>query len=295
MPASPSGPQPCCAGQVEVAEVGAGRVALHRLPAEQEPPQPFSLPQIPELPRSLPHVEIQNLHIDALALGQSILGEAATFTLTAMAGPGPTGRVPVSTSRCEGLTNPQRGSTCRSVSIWRRKACAWTPVAGDGRPSRGRDRPSRSRGAAPLADGRRPAADWQGRLEVNAERLAQLQLAIDLAYAEQRRLAVDGSLGLAQGALPPDIRRPRRQPRRTGGEGCGDRAPALCASAASRRCGRRLPFRTAAELDLAADKVARGSPLAAPDLQRFSTVAATPLAGSASLHLTAAGAASRPN
>ena len=281
-------------GTVEVAEVGAGRVALHRLPAEQEPPQPFSLLQIPELPRSLPHVEIQNLHIDALALGQSILGESATFTLTGHGGTGADGaaagldlalrRTDQSTARLDLSVDVDLAAQSLRVDT-RGEETGGLLATATGRPGAGALRLSLT------GDG--PLAVWQGRLEVNAERLAQLQLGIDLAYAEQRRLAVQGSLELAQGALPPDIsalvgsrvelglKAAQTGPRRYALQQL--RVDAVAGSLGGQ-----------GELDLAADTVAGEITLAAPDLQRFSTVAATPLAGSASLHLTAAGAASQP-
>ena len=40
---------------------------------------------------------------------------------------------------------------------------------------------------------------------MDAERLANLDLAVDLAYADQKRLAMTGTLDAAQGALPANL------------------------------------------------------------------------------------------
>ena len=281
-------------GTVEVAEVGAGRVALHRLPVEQEPPKPFSLPQIPELPRSLPHVEIRNVHIDVLALGQPVLGEAATFALT---GHGGTGSDGAGAGLDLALRRTDRSTAQLDLSIGVDLAAQTLRVDARGEETGGLLATATGHpeaGALRLSlTGDGPLADWKGRLELNAERLAQLQLAIDIAYAERRRLAMDGSLELAQGALSPDL-----------GDLVGSRVElGLKAAETGPRRYALQQLRVDAgagslsgqgELDLAADKVAGEVTLAAPDLQPLSTVAAIPLAGSASLHLTAAGAASRP-
>ena len=50
-----------------------------------------------------------------------------------------------------------------------------------------------------------PIADWQGRLAVEAERLAKLELGVDLAYADERHIALEGALDAEPDALPPEV------------------------------------------------------------------------------------------
>ena len=158
----------------------------------------------------------------------------------------PTGGRAVSTSRCAGLTSRPRGSTCRPG----RSAAAQSLrvdlqgsetggllAAATGRPEAGALRLSLT-GDGPLPAGRAGSS-------VDAERLAKLDLAVDLAYAERRRLAVAGLARTRAGRLAARHQRHRRQPRRTGGEGCGDRTSAamLFSSFASMRAPAPFPDR----------------------------------------------------
>ncbi len=71
--------------KVEIATVGAERVALNRLPPSApmpEPPEPFTFPRLPELPKSLPvAVDVVRIFVDRLELGQPVIGQAAAFRI----------------------------------------------------------------------------------------------------------------------------------------------------------------------------------------------------------------------
>ena len=100
-------------GEVRVAQVGARRVALHRLPPAAPPPQPeppFSLPKLPELPDSLPRVAIDRLFVDALEVGRPVLGEAAVFALDGNATTGVDGR----RAQADACHAPDRSADCRA-------------------------------------------------------------------------------------------------------------------------------------------------------------------------------------
>ena len=229
---------PCSRGEVAVRQVGARRVALHRLPPAAPPPQPeppFSLPKLPELPGSLPQVAIDRLFVDALELGQPVLGEAATFALDGNATTGADGRrAQARACRCAGRIEPTAelglaaglDLAAQSLSIdLTGSETGGLLAAVSGRPEAGALRLS--------LKGQGPLSGWQGRLAVDAERLAKLDLAVDLAYADQKRLAVTGALDAAPGALPADTGRGDRHPCRAGAACRRDRARALCGGRAA--------------------------------------------------------------
>ena len=100
-----------------------------------------------------------------------------------------------------------------------------------------------------------PLSGWQGRLAVDAERLAKLDLAVDLAYAERKQVSVTGALDAAPGALPRGARRHHRHARRSLGSGRRD-GPATLRRRGARRCRRpALRLSGNGSADLAADTV----------------------------------------
>lgn len=70
------------AGRIDIREIGAERVALHRVPgtAEAATSSP-GLPELPVLPDSLPPVGVERLEVPRLELGPSLLGRAAVLAL----------------------------------------------------------------------------------------------------------------------------------------------------------------------------------------------------------------------
>ncbi|MCB1969226.1 MAG: translocation/assembly module TamB domain-containing protein [Geminicoccaceae bacterium] len=72
--------------QVVIDRLGATRIAVLRSPdlppSEPQPDQPFSLPQPPDLPESLPvALDAGEIRVDRIELGEPLLGEAMTLTL----------------------------------------------------------------------------------------------------------------------------------------------------------------------------------------------------------------------
>ena len=283
---------------VTVREIGAARVTVHRLPAAGEPPpptgEPFSLPELPELPETLPVAAIERLHVDRIELGQPVLGTPAMFGLEGHAGTTPEGRVAELDLALRRIDAPTAELRARARLDLPSRSLA-LDVAGSetggllaavtGRPEAG---------AVRLAlTGEGPLSGWTGRLEAEAERLARAGLDLDLAYAEQKRLGVSGGVDLEPGLLPPEFALV-----------VGPRVDlALRAEATGPQQVRldRLEVSTAsaslsgtAEADLAADTLAARLDLDAPDLSPLSDLAQTPIAGRTHASLTAQGAVAQP-
>ena len=87
-------PRALLRGRLEVDELSASRLALHRLPAPRRRPEPM-----PELPTSVPPVLIRSLSVDQLEVGAAVLGEHAVFGLSGRLGTDHAGRVVNATSR----------------------------------------------------------------------------------------------------------------------------------------------------------------------------------------------------
>ena len=138
-----------------------------------------------------------------------------------------------------------------------------------------------------------PIADWQGRLAVEAERLAKLELGVGLGYADKRHIALQGALDAEPNALPPEVaaivgthadlnlRAGQTGPQRFALQELGLRAGSLSLTGSG-------------DADLGADTIDGALALTMPDLGQLAAVAGVPLAGSAVARLTASGAAKRP-
>ena len=284
-------------GEIAVEHVGARRVALNRLPhsaPEPAPAAPFSLPPLPKLPSGLPRVAIERLFVDAIELGAPVLGEAATFALEGHVGTGPEGdragarvmlrRTDQPTAQLDLTASLDLPTRTLSVDL-QASETGGLLAAATGRPEAGALR------LALTGDG--PLSGWQGKLAVNAEGLAELDLAVELAYAERKRLSLTGALDAAPGALPPglaDVLGTR-----------ADLAIRAAETAPQRYIVEALELKTASAIlsgggsaDLAADTVEGNLSVNLPDLARFSGLAAAPLAGTADLQATARGAATQP-
>ena len=133
-------------------------------------------------------------------------------------------------------------------------------------------------GALRLSLGRGgPLSGWRGRLAVDAERLAKLDLEVDLAYAERKRLAVTGVLDAAPGALPPELADIVGMHADLSVR-AGETAPHHAVEALTLRAA-SIRLSGSGSADLAADTVEGAVVVALPDLTPFSGLAATPLAG----------------
>ena len=280
-------------GAVEIEAIGARRVALDRLPPSPPSEEPFALPQLPHLPSSLPSVAIDRLYLDHLALGAPVLGQAAEFSL---AGQGFTGRdgakLGLTVARTDQPTAKAALDAALDLASARLRLDLTASETGGllasatGRPDAG-DLTLALQGDGPLAD-------WQGRLDLDAQRLARAGLDIDLTHAEAWRLALSGALDAAPGLLPADI-----------GSIVGSRAELSLAAQETapdqvrlehlRLHAGALTASGEGDVDLGAETLRATLQLAAPDLAPFSALAATPLAGRADLRLAATGALSHPD
>lgn len=285
-------------GAVTVREAGAARVALHRLPPAGEAPppsdEPFSLPELPELPASLPVAAIQRLHVDRLELGQPVLGARAVFNLEGRTGTLNEGtaaelqlalrRTDQPTAEAEVAARLDLPSRSLSLDVGGSETGGLL-AALTGRPEAG-DLRLALRGDGPLSG-------WRGRLDASAERLASAGLDLDLAYDADKRLGLTGGIDMAPGLLPPDLATP-----------VGPRVDlALAARATGPQQVRldRLEVKTKAasvtgnaDLDLGADTATAQLGLDVPDLAPFTGVAGVPLAGHGHATLNADGPVSQP-
>lgn len=279
-------------GAVEIEAVGARRVVLDHLPPSPPSDEPFALPGLPQLPRSLPTVAVDRLYLDTLALGAPVLGQAAEFSL---AGHGATGadgvQVDLDLTRTDQPT--ARASLAAGLDLatqrlrlhLRGSETGGLLAAATGRPDAG-DLTLALQGEGPLAD-------WRGRLDLDAQRLAKAGFDLELAHAEAWRAALTGALDAAPGLLPADL-----------GAIVGSRAELSLAARETAPDRLRLEqLRMSAgtltatgdgEIDLGAETLRGALTLAAPNLTPFSGLAATPLAGQAQLRLEASGAIAHP-
>ena len=141
--------------------------------------------------------------------------------------------------------------------------------------------------------GQGPLSSWRGKLAVDAERLANLDLAVDLAYADQKRLAMTGTLDAAQGALPANLA--DVDATMSSWRVAGETAPGAMQLDDLRLQMASLSLQGSGSAILAADDIAKASfELDAPGRARFAGLAATEVAGKASLQVSASGAAAQP-
>ena len=173
-----SGPRPFCAARSPSSRSVRGGWRSTGCPRRHAEPEPFTLPQLPDLPTCLPRIVIDRLFVDSLELGAPVLGEAAIFALAGEAPPGPTASAP--TARL-GVA-PHRPADRQADTRRRRpdlpartfaidlagEETGGLLAAATGRP-RGRGTPALAR----RATARCP--NWQGKLAVDAERLAKLE------------------------------------------------------------------------------------------------------------------------
>lgn len=285
-------------GAVTIREVGAARVALHRLPPPGPPAppsnEPFSLPELPELPASLPVAAVERLHVDRLELGAPVLGTPAVFNLEGHAGTAPEGsaaELELALRRLDAPTAEARVAARLDLPA-RSLTLDVTGSETGGLLAKITKRPEA--GDLRLAlRGQGPLSGWRGRLDATAEGLATAGLDLDLAYDAEKRLGLAGGIELAPGLLPPELAAPvgRRVDLELAGHATGPQQVRL----------ERLEVRTAsaaitgtADADLAADAVTAKLDLDVPDLAPLSGVAQVPLAGRTHATLTADGPVNQP-
>ena len=285
-------------GHITVDEIGASRVALDHLPpSAPKPPsnQPFQLPQLPELPKSLPVVAVNRLHVDRLELGKSVLGQKAVFNLEGHAGTGATGERVEAALDLKRIDEPT-ATLAMNVALDLPSSRLSIDTHGQetggllaaitGRPQAGALHLS-LKGAGPLDD-------WQGRLLVDAEHLAHLETKLDLAYASTHRVQVDGTFTAAPGALPPAIASVVGQ-RVDLALHAGETAPGMIALDRLTVAAGGLHLDGTGKADLHAQTVTGHVGLQVPDLAVLSGLAKTKLQGRAGLDVAADGALGAPH
>ena len=283
--------------EVKISDLGVRRVALDRLPTTAPEPtakEPFSLPQLPELPRTLPVVTVARIYAGAIELGQPVFGQAVKFALNGSAGTGPRGGAPV-------LRLDLRRTDAPTANL---NAVAGLDLAAEslhldvqGQETGGllaqlTDNPQA--GALRLSlSGDGPLSDWHGRLGIEAERLVKLDLTMDLAYAVQKQLSLAGVLDAEPGVLPPKLEGilgSRAELKLRAGENGPQR---FALKELGLRAG-SLTLAGSGDADLDANTVDATLTLQVPDLQRLAGVAGVPLAGATTATLSASGAARQP-
>lgn len=283
--------------KLSIEAVEARRVALNRLPPAAPEPEPAAEEsgpiRLPELPSSLPEVALDRLHVDRIELGQSVLGQAAVFTLDGRMGAVDEGRA-VELA----LDLDRQDAQVAQVRLDGRFDLAARTMrlalAGDETSNllAGLTGIPEASGAIRL-DGEGPLADWRGKLVVDAPGLARSTGDI--------RLDAEGDLGLeiALAAEPaPAILPPAYAPL------IGSRADLALRVAQTGDQAFDIPelsLTTAAarlagngRVDLAAQTMAADLDLAMPDLAPLEALAGQTLAGAVSAKLHAEGAIAAP-
>ncbi|MDQ3562898.1 MAG: translocation/assembly module TamB domain-containing protein [Pseudomonadota bacterium] len=284
--------------KVEIAAVGAERVALNRLPPSAptpEPPEPFTFPSLPELPKSLPvAVDVVRIFVDRLELGQPVIGQAAAFRIDGHARTNEAANrltADLRIDRVDQATADARlgldadlagGALDLSLKVNETggllAAVSERPEAGELHLDLG---------------GKGPLVDWRGRLALEAQHLASLETDLELGLADLPRIGIDGRLDVAPGVLPPDVEpligrtidlSVRLQPT----------SPERVELQALRLGAAGFGLEGQGNGDLAANTVEGRVTLDVPDLAVASGLAKAPLQGRAALSLAATGALDQP-
>ena len=282
-------------GRVEVREAGAARVALHRLPpAGAETTPSAGLPELPTLPESLPPLRLERLTLPRVELGAALLGRPAVVAAEGRAGVEPGGRRAAADLTLRRTDEPTAELALDASLDLAERALALR-LEGSERgglvaAATGLERA----GAARLRlVGEGPLARFQANLEALLEGVGAVdgRLALDLEGLPGIELDLAGRLepeGAPRGLLEALGERPELAltlrpdgPERLRLERLRLATPALSASGEG-------------ALDLAARTLSARLAAEAGDLARLSTLARTPLAGSARLGLDAAGSPEVP-
>lgn len=284
-------------GRIVVRSAGAERVRVERLPeavpAEEpaEPQEPFTLPRLPD---TLPVIVAERLYVDALELGPAVAGQEARFRLDGGIHTSPGGealdasldlvRTDADTARA--TLRAALDFAGQTVDLAVQASDSGGLVAGlTGRPE-----------ADPVTvdlQVRGPFSAVAGRLTANAGQIAELAAELELAIVDQPSIALDGTLTVAEGALPDTLATlvgPRLDVRVRGGQRGADRfaLEELGVTAAQLR----LTGQGSAALDTRSLGGTFG--LEVGDLAAASGLAGVPLGGSLRIDGTAGGSLDRP-
>ncbi|MGH8563981.1 MAG: hypothetical protein ACREXW_07765 [Gammaproteobacteria bacterium] len=196
--------------KVEITMVGAERVALNRLPPSAptpEPPEPFTVPSLPELPKSLPvAVDVMRIFVDRLELGQPVIGQAAAFRIDGHARTNEAANRLTAALGIDRIDQPMADTRLALDADLAGSALDLTLKANEtgGLLAAVSDRPEAGELHLDLG-GKGPLADWRGRLVLEAQGLASLETDLELGLADLPRIGIDGRLDVDPGVLPPDV------------------------------------------------------------------------------------------
>ncbi|HEX2479360.1 MAG TPA: translocation/assembly module TamB domain-containing protein [Geminicoccaceae bacterium] len=193
-------PRALLRGRLDVHELSARRLALHRLPAGDDT---HDAALVPALPASLPRVIVRSLAVDRLEIGAAVLGEDAVFGLSGKLRTGAAGRVADAT-----LDLRRKDEDTARAALQARLDLADRTLVLDleatetggllagltGRPEVGAFT-LKLTGAGPLGD-------WQGDLGIEAAGLARAGAQIKLALGDATEVRIDGEFEPAPGLLP---------------------------------------------------------------------------------------------
>lgn len=289
-------PRALFGGRLQIDRVSVETIEVARLPVAAEDPapepeEPFTPPQ---LPTSLPPIEIRTLAVDALHLGEPVLGQKATFRVTGdLAGidDGNTILLDLSAERTDqptaSLIVSGRADLVRSVlSLDVRgeetggllRAVSGEPGAGDLRLS--------------LA-GEGPLEAWTGHLILGADGLLAAEATLELGLTKEPRIGLAGQLRPSPGLVPAEVAPLIGEEVEVAFQVTQTEA-GLLALEGLKVAADAFEIDGKAALDLDSEDVDADLRLALSELGRFERLAGVPLAGKVTARLTAAGPLLQP-
>ena len=185
-------------GRLEIDQLSARRLALHRLPQGKEAgsePCPSC--------RGPYRLGVHYVSIDQLEVGQAVLGQDAVFSLSGGMGTGAAGRtaeVALDLHRVDQDT--ARASLQARLDLAQRTLALDLRATESGGLLAGLTGRPRPRNFALELAGDGPLADWRGELHLKADGLARADAQVALALNGAARLRVHGTLDPAPGLLP---------------------------------------------------------------------------------------------
>jgi len=289
-------PSMLLSGRLHVSEIAAETIELLRLPISNDAPEPVSDEpfRLPELPSSLPPVTLERLAVPTILLGPTILGEPASLAIEGSIKAPDSGdmvTVALAVDRTDKRTAAAKLEATAGLdppvldlSLSASESGGMIATLID-RPDLG-DVTLRLMGDGPL-DG------WSGRLEADAGGLAKADAALGLALTDQPRLTVTGAIEPGPGALPDDLAALIGEQLQIDLDVIQTRAQALDLQKVV--LGTRLAdLEAKGSVDFDKGGLTLESHLTAPDLAMLTTIAKTPLSGSADARLDVTGSLDAP-
>lgn len=196
---------------VRLQAVGAKQITLNRIPRSTAPPEPpsdepFALPEIPQLPETLPDLAIRRLFVERLILGEPILGQPLELSLDGHVETSDEGDALAAELSLNGLGGADLGANLTAglglgdqaldlnLSVHERSGLianiAQMPELGD---------------LSLDWQGQGPLRDWQSELSLQAAGLLSAEFGVDLGLIETPFVAIDGSITPDGDVLPAEI------------------------------------------------------------------------------------------